>query len=93
MVRLWRWLKARGRANDKPVAEDVTAGTTVPVQKADPRSKAAAVEQVADNWFEDGDRGDQDEAAQAAQEASRQVRLGLGFPSDFCKSLIRFNDP
>ena len=53
-------MKARGRANDKPVAEDLTAGTTVPVQKSDPRSKAAAVEQVADNWSEDGDRGDQD---------------------------------
>jgi hypothetical protein len=60
MVGLWRWFKTRGRANDKPVAEDETAGATMPARKSDPRSKAAAVEQVADNWVRDGDRADQD---------------------------------
>lgn len=43
-----------------PVAEPGTAGATVPVRKSDPRSKAAAVEQVADHWAEDGARADHD---------------------------------
>ena len=60
MPRLWQWFKARGRANDLPVSEAETAGATVPVRKSDPRSKAAALEQVAEDWAEDGDRADQD---------------------------------
>jgi hypothetical protein len=60
MVRLWQWLKTRGRANDKPVAEDDTAGAATPVRTPAPHSKAAAVEQAADNWTKDGDRADQD---------------------------------
>ncbi len=60
MVGLWRWFKSRGRANDKPVAEDQAAGATVAARKSSPRSKAAAVEQVAETWAEDGDRADQD---------------------------------
>lgn len=60
MPRLWQWFKARGRANDQPVAEARIAGATVPVRKSDPQSKAAALEQVAEDWAEDGDRADQD---------------------------------
>ena len=60
MPRLWQWFKARGRANEMPVAEAETAGATVPVRKSDPLSKAVAVEQVADHWAEDGARADQD---------------------------------
>ena len=47
MVGLWQWFKSRGR----PAVSARTAG---------PRSKAVAVEQVAENWAEDGDRADQD---------------------------------
>lgn len=60
MVRLWQWFKSRGLANDKPVTSDAGAGATVPVRKSDPQSKAAAVEQVAEKWAEDGGRADQD---------------------------------
>jgi hypothetical protein len=60
MVRLWQWFKDRGHANAKPVAGTATAGATVPVRKSDSRSKAAALEQVAESWSEDGDRADQD---------------------------------
>jgi hypothetical protein len=60
MVRLWQWFKARGQANEKPVAGDATAGATGPVRKSDPGSKAAALEQVKENWVKDGDRADQD---------------------------------
>ena len=49
MVGLWRWFKSRGHAGDQPAAD-----------ASGPRSKAAAVEQVAENWAEDGDRADQD---------------------------------
>jgi hypothetical protein len=47
MVGLWQWFKSRGR----PAVSARTAG---------PRSQAVAVEQVAENWAEDGDRADQD---------------------------------
>jgi len=60
MVRLWQWFKDRGHANAKPVESVATAGATVPVRKSDPRFKAAALEQVAESWSEDGDRADQD---------------------------------
>ena len=60
MPLLWQWFKTRGWANEMPVAEAETAGATVPVRKSDPLSKAAAVEQVADHWAEDGARADQD---------------------------------
>jgi hypothetical protein len=60
MVRLWQWFKARGQANDKPVSGGRTAGATVPARKSNPGSKAAAVEQVAEDWAKDGERADQD---------------------------------
>ena len=53
MVRLWRWFKSPGH---QPVGVGANAGATVP----GPPSKAGALEQVAENWAEDGDREDQD---------------------------------
>ena len=47
MIGLWHWFTSRGRA-------------TVPPRTSDPGSKAGAVERVAENWAEDGDRADQD---------------------------------
>ena len=57
MVRLWRWFKSPG---PQPVGDGATAGSTVPARTSGPRSKAGALEQVAENWAEDGDRADQD---------------------------------